>query len=74
MILPGSVALVKWALAEGCPREDRYGFSMAWLAARYGQVELVKWLCGEGGFAMDKWVMEQAAMIGTFEIVQWLRG
>ena len=74
VILPGSVALAKWALAEGCPRESGYCFSMAWFAARYGQVELVKWLCGEGGFAMDKWVMEQAAMIGTFEIVQWLRG
>ena len=44
------------------------------VAARYGQLELVKWLCGEGGFAMDKWVMEQADMRGTLEIVQWLRG
>ena len=48
---------------------------MAHVAARSGQLELVKWLCGEGGFAMDKWVMEQAAILsGTLEIVQWLRG
>ena len=47
---------------------------MAHVAARYGQLELMKWLCGEGGFAMDKLVMKQAAMRGTLEIVQWLRG
>ena len=74
VILPGSVALAKWALAEGCPRENGYGFSMAWFAARYGQVELVKWLCGEGGFAMDEYVMGWAARSGNLELVQFLRG
>ena len=73
VILPGSVALAKWALAEGCPREGRYGDNMAHAAARYGHLELVKWLCGEGGFAMDE-VMEDAAMGGNLELVQWLRG
>ena len=73
VVLPGSVALAKWALAEGCPRENGYGFSMAWYAARYGQVELVKWLCGEGGFAMDVRVMAWAAKGGNLELVQWLR-
>ena len=47
---------------------------MAWFAAQYGQVELVKWLCGEGGFAMDKKVMWRAARSGNLELVQWLRG
>ena len=74
VILPGSVALAKWALAEGCPRESRYGYNMAKVAARYGQAELVKWLCGKGGFAMDKVVMAAAAGSGNFELVQWLRG
>ena len=73
VILPGSVALAKWALAEGCPRENG-PFSMASEAAWYGHPELVKWLCGEGGFAMDEWVMNSAARSGNLELVQWLRG
>ena len=72
VILPGSVALAKWALAEGCPRE--YGvYTMANAAASYGHAELVRWLCGEGGFAMDKRVMMEAARCGNLELVQWLR-
>ena len=74
VILPGQAALVKWALAEGCPREDEKDFNMAWYAARYGQMELVKWLCGEGGFAMDEGVMWWAACSGNLELVQFLRG
>merc|ERR1712075_4340 len=64
-ILPGQVALAKWALAEGCPREKGNGANMATLAAWYGHVELVKWLCGEGGFAMDETVMAMAAGSGN---------
>ena len=74
VIAPGSVALVKWALAEGCPRENGYGYTMAHAAARYGRLELVRWLCGEGGFAMDEGVMGWAARSGNLELVQWLRG
>ena len=74
VIPPGRVALAKWALAEGCPREGRYGYTMAHAAARHGHLELVKWLCGEGGFAMDEGVMEQAAMSGNLDLVKWLRG
>ena len=70
MILLGSVALAKWALAEGCPRYR----TMATMAAQYGHLELVKWLCGEGGFAMDEGVMRYAAVSGNLELVQWLRG
>ena len=73
VILPGSVALVKWALAEGCPRDDGYG-NMAHAAARYGHLELVKWLCGEKGFAMDEDVMAEAARSGNLELAQFLRG
>ena len=74
MIVPGQVALVKWALAEGCPREAEIGYTMAFAAAHYGRLELVKWLCGEGGFAMDEIVMMEAAMSGNLELVRWLRG
>ena len=70
VLLPGSVALAKWALAEGCPRYH----SMAVTAAWYGHAELVKWLCGEGGFAMDEVLMSRAARSGNLELVQWLRG
>ena len=73
VLLPGSVALAKWALAEGCPRELEYG-NMAHAAAQYGHAELVKWLCGEGGFAVDEGVMANAACSGNLEILQWLRG
>ena len=73
VLLPGRVALVKWALAEGCPRDDGNGFTMAGAAASYGKRELVKWLCGEGGFAMDKWVVSNAAGSGNLKLVKWLR-
>ena len=73
VVAPGSVALAKWALAEGCPREDEFG-NMAHEAARYGHLELVKWLCGEKGFAIDGWVMMEAAWSGNLELVQFLRG
>ena len=36
-------------------------------------MELVQWLCGEGGFAMDEWVMKFAAKSGNLELVRWLR-
>ena len=47
---------------------------MAHAAARYGHRELVRWLCGEGGFAMDERVMRFAALGGNLELVQFLRG
>ena len=85
VILPGSVALAKWALAEGCPRKlqahpskGELGYRMAEAAARYGHLELVKWLCREfpdgGGFLMDLRVMASAVRSGNLELVRWLRG
>ena len=85
VILPGSVALAKWALAEGCPRKlqahpskGELGYRMAEAAARYGHLELVKWLCREfpdgGGFLMDLRVMASAVRRGNLELVRWLRG
>ena len=75
VIIPGQVALVKWALAEGCPKErDQHhgSWTMAHVAARYGHPGLVKWLSGEGGFAMDKYLMQYAGS-GNLQLVQWLR-
>ena len=75
VIMPGSVALAKWALGEGCPRQGEYwDGTMAHHAALYGNLELVKWLCGEGGFSMDAVMMKQAARGGNLELVQYLRG
>ena len=74
VIGPGSVALAKWALAQGCPRDDGYGLTMAHVAAKYGHLELVKWLCKEGGFAMDEGVVRLAASSGNLELLRWLRG
>ena len=74
VLLPGGVALAKWALAEGCPREKGQYHNMAEVAASYGHLDLVKWLCGEGGFAMDVGVMKWAAGSGNLKLVQWLRG
>ena len=75
VILPGRVALVKWALAHaGCPREKKNGDTLARAAALSGHLELVQWLCGEGGFKMDERVMSGAARGGNLELVQWLRG
>ena len=47
---------------------------MASEAAWYGSLELVKWLCGEGGFAMDEGVMMEAAESCNLELVHFLRG
>ena len=47
---------------------------MAEAAAFHGHLGLVKWLCGEGGFAMDEGVMLEAARCGNLELVRWLRG
>ena len=47
---------------------------MAEIAAEVGHRELVQWLCGEGGFAMDELVMCNAARGGNLELVLWLRG
>ena len=75
VLLPGNVALAKWVLAEGCPREyDVNGFGMVHYAASFGHLELVKWLCGEGGFAMNEGVMFDAVRSGNLELVQYLRG
>ena len=75
VILPGRAELAKWALAEGCPRESEDGeVTLASAAAIQGHLELVQWLCGEGGFAMDEQVMKSAAASGNLEVVQWLRG
>ena len=81
VLLPGRAALVRWALAEGCPRAGANAFSLstetqqtlASEAASHGDMELVRWLCGEGGFAMDEKVMAKAALGGNLELVRWLR-
>ena len=74
VIAPGSVALVKWALAERCPRETEWPHTMATVAAVHGHREQVQWMCGKGGFAMDERVMREAAGSGNLQLVQWLRG
>ena len=72
--LPGRVALAKWALAEGCPRERADGTTAAMVAAEHGHLELVQWLIQEQGFAMDEKVMQCAALGGNLALVKWLRG
>ena len=74
VLLPGSVALAKWALVEGCPRERGDGVTMPAAAAQFGHMELVRWLIQEQGFAMDEDVMGMAARGGNLELVRWLRG
>ena len=74
VIMPGRGELVKWALAEGGPRENADGaITMAAFAASFGHFELVQWLCGEQGLMMDETVIMLAAAGGHLEVVQWLR-
>ena len=88
VIAPGSVELAKWALGQGCPKMGgaqavcsadsvevprNTAWNMAEAAARFGHLELVKWLCKERDFPMDKNVMDWAASGGHLETVQWLR-
>ena len=80
VLLPGRVELAKWALAEGCPREKEKKFgnsistyaNMATLAAWYGHLELVQWLCREHGFATGGRMKLSAAQSGNQELVEWL--
>ena len=46
---------------------------MAAAAARRGHLELVKWLCGEGDFAMDARLEFEAVHGGHAELLQWLQ-
>ena len=79
VILPGRVALVKWALAEGCPREheDRDMVEVAnmiGVAAKHGHLELVQWLVQEQGWGKAaKDVVMHTAAGGNLEVVQWLK-
>ena len=86
VILPGRVALVKWALAKGCPRthvkmgkplfdlaEGPVLLTLAQEAAKHGNIELVRWLIAEQGFDMDMGVMWYAGLSGHLELVNWLR-
>ena len=81
VIPPGRVALAKWALAEGCPREGKYWDAlggeahetMLLTAASFGHMELVKWLIREEGFVMDAQVMREACGSGNLELAKWLR-
>ena len=74
VFLPGRMALVKWAVAEGC-LEEIDGSTMVHGTARYGHLKLAKWLCKEqqGSFPMDEEVMEFAAKSANLELVEWLR-
>ena len=85
---PGRVAVARWALAEGCPKDSprRDGqTTIASMAAEQGHFELVQWLCREqavvdyspeASFASVQAalaVMQRAAFSGNLELVQWLR-
>ena len=78
--MPVSVALAKWALAEGCPREGLSMFNAhasltaAHAAALFGHRELVLRLIQEQGFAVDDALMQWAARGGNLALVKWLRG
>ena len=74
VIMPGQVALAKWALAEGCPRARYWRNNMAAAAAFYGNLELVRWLIQEQDVAMTRNVMAIAGRSGNLELVRWLRG
>ena len=74
IVVPGRVELVKWALAEGCPREGAgQAFNMVACAAKHGHLELVRWLVRERGFALDVQLMNGATFSGNLELVRWLR-
>ena len=73
VLLPGRVALAKWALKEGCPRLGA-GYTLAEHAAEHGHRELVQWLLQEQGFGLSRFVMRKAAWSGSLELVEWLGG
>ena len=73
VILPGRVELVKWALAEGCPRERASYDTMATRAAEYGHEELVLWLVKDEGFELHPNMMAHAVRRGDLELMQLMR-
>ena len=70
IVSPGRVELVRWALAEGCPRERAL---MAYVGAERGHVQVVQWVVEELDFNPDRHLMSRAAIGGKLELVQWLR-
>ena len=88
VIPPGRVELVKWALAEGCPREGRlmqlsearipaYGptvwDNLTMFAAGYGHLKLLQWLVQDMGFPVDLSATLNAQFRGHQEVLQWLQ-
>ena len=74
VVLPGKVELAKLALAGGCPGSGDPPNTLASAAATFGHLEVVKWLCGDGGFAMDEAVMASAELVSRSpELVGWLK-
>ena len=72
----GRVELVKWALAEGCPTDNGHystPYTVANLAAEFGHLELLKWLCREQGFATNHKMLWSAALCGNLELAKWLQ-
>ena len=75
VIMPGSKALVKWALAEGCPIEDESGYTMAISAAAHGhRRQLVLWLMMKGTRGYSGAVVDAAAGGGHLKLVKFLHG
>ena len=78
VFLPGSVALVKWALKEGCPTvsynpDNGFHEHLHDEAAEYGKLEQVKWLIGSKYLNNGWMAMKRAAEGGNLEVIQWLR-
>ena len=63
-----SVALLRWARANGCPWDER---TCAAVAAG-GNLEVLKW-ARENGCPWDSWTCESAAEGGQLEVLKWAR-
>ena len=66
-----SVELVKWAIEQGCPRED--GRLICAFAARGGHLETLQWLRASG-FEWEWRTCLYAARGGHHDVLKWARG
>ncbi|KAL6059439.1 Ankyrin repeat domain containing protein [Balamuthia mandrillaris] len=64
----GSLALLQWAVANGCPLDA----SLSACLALEGQLELLKW-ARWNGCKWDRWTCCNAAQAGHLEVLRWAR-
>ena len=66
----GHVHVLEWAHNHGCPKGEATSCNSVWYAARWGQLEAVKWLV-DHGYDWSTACSPAAAGAGHVEVLRW---